>query len=338
MNSRRKKVFIIAEAGCNHNGSIKLAKKLVDHAVMAGADAIKFQTFKTENLVTKNAKKAKYAYSKTNKKETQFQMQKKLELSHDDFIILKKYSSRNNILFLSSTFDIPSTLFLKKMNLEIIKIPSGEIVNKPNLEVIGRLNKKIILSTGMAKMQEISNAINILTKAGTNKNKITLLHCNSDYPSKFKDLNLKSIPYMRDKFGLNIGFSDHSLGIEASITAVVLGATVIEKHITTNKKLPGPDHEASINKDEFAQLVQSIRNVELSIGNYKKKPSKNELKNKIAIRKSIKAAIDIKKGEKFSIKNLTIKRPGDGLSPFRYDKILGKKAKYNFKKDQNIKI
>ena len=338
MNSRRKKVFIIAEAGCNHNGSIKLAKKLVDHAVMAGADAIKFQTFKTENLVTKNAKKAKYAYSKTNKKETQFQMQKKLELSHDDFIILKKYSSRNNILFLSSTFDIPSTLFLKKMNLEIIKIPSGEIVNKPNLEVIGRLNKKIILSTGMAKMQEISNAINILTKAGTNKNKITLLHCNSDYPSKFKDLNLKSIPYMRDKFGVNIGFSDHSLGIEASITAVVLGATVIEKHITTNKKLPGPDHEASINKDEFAQLVQSIRNVELSIGNYKKKPSKNELKNKIAIRKSIKAAIDIKKGEKFSIKNLTIKRPGDGLSPFRYDKILGKKAKYNFKKDQNIKI
>ena len=338
MNNKNKRVFIIAEAGCNHNGSIKLAKKLIDHAVLAGADAIKFQTFKTDNLVTKNAEKAKYAKIKTKKNETQYQMQKKLELSNNDFLSLKKYSSSKKIIFLSSTFDISSTLFLKKINLQIFKIPSGEIVNKPNLKLIGSLNKKIILSTGMSKINEIKQALDVLIKAGTNKNNITLLHCNSDYPSEFSDLNLNSIPYMKKKFGVNVGFSDHSLGTEASITAVVLGATIIEKHITTNRNLPGPDHDASIEKEEFFNLVTSIRNVEKSLGSYKKIPSISELKNKIAIRKSIKAARNIKKGEIFNEENLAIKRPGDGLSPFKYDYVLGKKAKKNFNKDQNITI
>tara|TARA_B110000444_G_C18840260_1_gene598473 strand:+ start:500 stop:1513 length:1014 start_codon:yes stop_codon:yes gene_type:complete len=335
---KENKVFIIAEAGCNHNGTMVLAKKLVDAAVFAKADAVKFQSFNVDELVTKKASKAKYALKNTKKNETQYEMQKKLMLSYEDHIKLIKYCKKKNIIFFSSTFDTTSTNMLKKLNVKIIKIPSGEIVNYPNLRLIGSLNKKIIISSGMSTLKEINEALKVLYKSGTKKSNITLLHCNSAYPSIFKDLNLRAMTHLREYFNISVGYSDHSLGIEASIAAVAMGAKVIEKHITLDKSMVGPDHKASLIKSEFLNMVTSIRKVEIAMGLPLKIPSKNELINLVAVRKSIKAKCDIKKGEILNSKNLSVKRPGNGITPMRWNNVIGKIAKRNFKKDDNIII
>ena len=330
-------VFIIAEAGINHNGSTRIAKRLIDIAAKAGADAIKFQTFNTENLVTKSAKKAKYQKKNDNKKESQFDMLKKLELSPLMHKILLSYCKKKKILFLSSPFDLQSIDFLNNLGLKIFKIPSGEITNLPYLEKLGKLNKKIILSTGMSNINEIKDALNILIKKGTKKNNITVLHANTEYPTPMQDVNLKSMVSIGKTFNLNFGYSDHTLGTEVSIAAVALGAKCIEKHITLNCKMKGPDHRASLEPKELTKMIFAIRNIEIAMGSRIKKPSKSETKNIKIVRKSLVASQNIKKGEIFTEQNLTAKRPGDGLSPFKIIKFLGKKSLKNYKKDQQIK-
>ncbi len=338
MKKRKKKVFIIAEAGCNHNGKISIAKKLIDIASKAKADAIKFQTFNVDELVTKNAPKAKYALEHTEKFETQYEMQKRLQLSFKDHVKLKVYCKKKKIEFISSTFDILSTEILKKLQVRTIKIPSGEINNLPNLKRIGSLGKKIILSTGMSSINDIRVAIKILEKAGTNKKNIVLLHCTTDYPAKIGDVNLLAMNEIRNKFKMEVGYSDHTLGIDISLAAVALGASVIEKHITLDRKMKGPDHYASLEENEFNKLVKSIRNLELALGDGKKKPKKNELKNLYAVRKSIKARKNIEKGQLFSENNLLVARPGKGLSPLKWEEVIGRKARKNFKIGQDIKL
>ena len=312
------------------------AKKLIKKAAEAGADYVKFQIYKAENLVTKNAQKAKYQKINSKKKENQFEMLKRFELSIKDFKILKKICKDNKIKFLCSSFDIESTKSLLKLGTNIFKIPSGEITNLPYLKFIGGLKKKVILSTGMSSYKEILDAIKILTNNGTKKKNITLLHCNSEYPTPYKDVNLLAMQSIKKKFGTKIGLSDHSLGIEVPIAAVALGARVIEKHFTLNKNSPGPDHKSSINFLELKKMIKSIRNIEKSLGDGIKKKSKSEKKNINIVRKSIVAKVKISKGEKFSYKNLTTKRPGNGLSPMKIENIIGKKAKKNFFKDQQI--
>ena len=334
----KNKVFIIAEAGCNHNGELKLAKKLIDIAKRAKADAVKFQSFKVEELAVKNAPKANYAISNTKFYKTQYEMQSKLQLSFNDQLKLLKYCQKKKIKFLSSSFDVQSTEDLKKMNLDIIKIPSGEITNLPNLIKIGSLKKKIILSTGMSTIREIKQAIKILNQKGTNQKDITLLHCTTDYPAKLKDINLLAIRQLKKIFNMKVGYSDHTNGIEVSIAAAALGASVIEKHITLSRELEGPDHYASLEENEFTKMVQSIRNLEIAMGNGKKKPTQNEIKNIYTVRKSIKARKFINKGEVFSEENLLVARPNSGLSPMKWDKILGKKAKKSFNIGEDIKI
>ncbi len=334
----KNKVFIIAEAGCNHNGELKLAKKLIDIAKRAKADAVKFQSFKVDELAVKNAPKANYAISNTKFYKTQYEMQSKLQLSFNDQLKLLEYCQKKKIKFLSSSFDVQSTEDLKKMNLDIIKIPSGEITNLPNLIKIGSLKKKIILSTGMSTIREIKQAIKILNQKGTNQKDITLLHCTTDYPAKLKDINLLAIRQLKKIFNMKVGYSDHTNGIEVSIAAAALGASVIEKHITLSRELEGPDHYASLEEDEFTKMVQSIRNLEIAMGNGKKKPTQNEIKNIYTVRKSIKARKFINKGEVFSEENLLVARPNSGLSPMKWDKILGKKAKKSFNIGEDIKI
>lgn len=334
----KNKVFIIAEAGCNHNGELKLAKKLIDIAKRAKADAVKFQSFKVEELAVKNAPKANYAISNTKFYKTQYEMQSKLQLSFNDQLKLLKYCKKKRIKFLSSSFDVQSTEDLKKMNLDIIKIPSGEITNLPNLIKIGSLKKKIILSTGMSTIREIKQAIKILNQKGTNQKDITLLHCTTDYPAKLKDINLLAIRQLKKIFNMKVGYSDHTNGIEVSIAAAALGASVIEKHITLSRELEGPDHYASLEENEFTKMVQSIRNLEIAMGNGKKKPTQNEIKNIYTVRKSIKARKFINKGEVFSEENLLVARPNSGLSPMKWDKIVGKKAKKSFNIGEDIKI
>ncbi len=334
----KNKVFIIAEAGCNHNGDMMLAKKLVDIAKRAKADAIKFQSFKVSELVTKNAPKAKYAISNTKLFKTQYEMQSKLQLSYKNQIKLLKYCKKKKIKFLSSSFDIQSTEELNKMGLDTIKIPSGEITNLPNLLKIGSLKKKIILSTGMSSMNDIKLAVCALNKKGTKLKDITLLHCTTDYPAKLKDINLLAIKQLRDKFKLKIGYSDHTNGIEVSLAAVALGACVIEKHITINRNMKGPDHHASLEESEFTEMVKSIRNLEVALGRDKKKLSKSEIKNTYAVRKSIKARKFINKGDTFYEGNLLVARPNSGLSPMKWQKVIGKKAKKNFNVGEDIKL
>ena len=330
------KTTIIAEAGVNHNGKLATAKKLIKKAAEAGADYVKFQVYITENLVTKKAKKAKYQKINSKKKENQFEMLKKFELSMKQFKILKKVCNAHKIKFLSSSFDIESAKNILRLGINILKIPSGEITNLPYLKFIGGLKKKIILSTGMSSYEEIADAIKILTKKGTKKKNITILHCNSEYPTPYKDVNLAAMQNIKKKFGTEIGLSDHSLGIEVPIAAVALGANVIEKHFTLNKNSPGPDHKTSINFLELKRMIKSIRNIEKSLGDGVKKVSSSEKKNIIIVRKSIVAKTNIAKGEIFSYENLTTKRPGNGLSPMKIDNIIGKKAKKNFFKDQQI--
>ncbi len=335
-NNKYMKTIIIAEAGVNHNGKLENAKKLIKKAAEAGADYVKFQIYKTENLVTKKARKAKYQKINSKKEENQFEMLKKFELNIKHFKILKKICKAKKIKFLSSSFDIESTKNLLKLGTNIFKIPSGEITNLPYLKFIGGLKKKVILSTGMSSYKEILNAVKILTRKGTKKKNITILHCNSEYPTPYKDVNLSAMRNIQKKFGTTVGLSDHSLGTEVPIAAVALGAKVIEKHFTLNKNSPGPDHKSSVNFIELKKMIKSIRNIEKSLGDGIKKVSKSERKNIVIIRKSIVAKVNITKGERFSYKNLTTKRPGNGLSPMKIENIIGKKAKKNFFKDQQI--
>ncbi len=329
-------VFIIAEAGVNHNGSIEIAKNMIDIAVKAGANAVKFQTFKSEKLVTKSAKKAQYQKQSTSNSETQFDMIKKLELDREKHIELINYCKEKNILFLSTPFDIDSIELLLNLGLEIFKIPSGEITNFPYLRAIGRFNKKVILSTGMAKLGEIEEALNVLTTYGTDKNNITILHANTEYPTPMCDVNLMAMVTIGKAFNINYGYSDHTLGIEVPIASVALGARVIEKHFTLDRNLEGPDHKASLEPNELIAMVKAIRNIELALGSSIKQPTSSELKNINIARKSIVANCDIKKGEILSEDNLTTKRPADGISPMRWSEIVGTIAIKDYKEDDLI--
>ena len=333
---RKRKTFIIAEAGVNHNGSYKRALQMIDVAKKAGVDAIKFQTFNASELLIKNAPLANY--QKKNKIKNQFQLIKKLELTKKEQKNIKKYCDRKKIIFLSSAFDINSLKFLKNLNLKIFKIPSGEINNIPYLKEVGSYKKKIFLSTGASELNEITLAIKILVDAGTPKKNITVLHCNSEYPTPIEDANLNVVKYLRSKLKLKIGYSDHTLGLNAAIASVALGAEVIEKHFTLNKKLKGPDHKASITTDELFHLVKNIRNLEKALGKERKVITKSEKKNQKIIRKSIVASVKIFKNQIFTSKNITCKRPGTGISPKNWNKIIGKKSKFNFERDDQIKI
>lgn len=329
-------VFIIAEAGVNHNGSIELAKKLIDVAVEAGADAVKFQTFKAENLVSKNASKAQYQKETTNSKESQFDMIKKLELDIAAHHELISYCNSKSIMFLSTPFDHDSIDLLDDLGLEIFKIPSGEITNLPYLRHIGSLNKRVILSTGMATLSEIEDAYNILINSSTKKDNITILHANTMYPTPLEDVNLKAMNTIGNTFNCAFGYSDHTLGIEVDIAAVAMGASCIEKHFTLDKNMDGPDHKASLNPYELVEMVKSIRNIELALGSDIKKPSSSEMPNMKIARKSIVANCNIKKGDIFCENNLAIKRPGNGISPMRWDEMIGIKASKDYQKDELI--
>ena len=335
-----KRVIIIAEAGVNHNGDINKAKQLIDKAVEASVDYIKFQTFKTELCISKNAVKADYQIENTqNSSESQLEMVKKLELSFDQFIELEKYCNQKNIKFLSTGFDSESLTFLAQLGVTIAKIPSGEITNLPYLRQVASLFPEVILSTGMATIDEIKDAVKVLTDNGISKDKITILHCNTEYPTPMEDVNLKAMLHIQRELGLPIGYSDHTLGIEVPIAAVALGATVIEKHFTLDKTLPGPDHKASLEPDELKAMVSAIRNIEKAIGGSGlKEVSKSEEKNKPIARKSIVAATDIKKGHIFTPENLTVKRPGSGISPMQWDEVIGKEAKRDFQEDELIEL
>jgi len=329
-------IFIIAEAGVNHNGSMALAKKLIDVASDAGADAVKFQTFKAKNLVSKKAQKAAYQKETTDTKESQFEMIEKLELDLETHKELINYSKMKNIMFLSTPFDHESIELLNNLKLEIFKIPSGEITNLPYLQHIGKLGKKVILSTGMADIGEIEDALDILIEAGTLKENITVLHANTMYPTPMEDVNLKAMATIGHTFDIPFGYSDHTLGIEVDIAAAALGATVIEKHFTLDKHMEGPDHKASLEPHELKSMVLAIRNIELALGSSVKKPSNSEKPNIHIARKSIVAKSDIKQGELLTEENLTIKRPGNGINPMQWDKILHTKASKNYKADELI--
>lgn len=329
-------VFIIAEAGVNHNGSLDLAKKLVDVACSAGADAVKFQTFKAINLVTKHSQKANYQKETTSNRETQFEMLKKLELDKKKHQELISYCNNKKIIFLSSPFDHESVDLLDDLGLEIFKIPSGEITNRPYLEHIGKLDKKIILSTGMSNMTEVRSAFDILINSGTKKNNITILHANTEYPTPMKDVNLRAMVSIGKELDVKFGYSDHTLGIEVGIAAVAMGATCIEKHFTLDKNMKGPDHKASLEPDQLKEMVRAIRNIEIALGDGVKKPSQSEIPNIEIVRKSIVAKTVIKKGDVLNESNLAIKRPGGGLSPMHWDKVINTKAKRDYQEDELI--
>ena len=334
------KTIIIAEAGVNHNGEIKIAKKLIDIASEAGVDYVKFQTFKADNLVSKTVKKADYQKKNTKKNdETQFQMLKKLELSEKDHLDLIEYCNGRSVKFFSTAFDLESLIFLKKIGLELVKIPSGEITNLPYLRLAAKLFKKVIISTGMANLKEIENCMNVFLNEGVPKTNISILHCNTEYPTKMEEVNLKAMNNINDQFNVSIGYSDHTLGIEVPIAAVALGASVIEKHFTLDRNMKGPDHKASLEPNELISMVKSIRNIEKAIsGSELKEPSKSELKNKEVIRKSIVAIKTIKKGEIFNQDNIGVKRPGTGISPMNWENIIGQIAVANFEKDELIRL
>jgi len=332
------KIIIIAEAGVNHNGSMGSAKRLIDIAVEAGVDYVKFQTFTAETLVTQNADKAEYQKGLTSADETQFDMIKKLELDRKAHEELMDYCVQKGIKFLSTAFDHGSIELLAKLDIPLFKIPSSEITNLSYLRHIGGKGKPIIMSTGMSTLDEVRDALNVLIESGAKKDKITILHCNTEYPTPMEDVNLKAMLTIRDELGVKIGYSDHTLGIEVPIVAVAMGATVIEKHFTLDRNLPGPDHAASLEPHELKEMVSAIRNIEKAMGNGMKKPSPSEIKNIPIARKSIVAKKSIKKGEKFSENNLTVKRPGTGISPMQWDNIMNQKSKKYFNMDDLIEI
>jgi N,N'-diacetyllegionaminate synthase len=332
-----QKIEIIAEIGVNHNGNINIAKKLIRLAKIYGADYVKFQSFKTENTVQKNAKLANYQRI-NNKDNSQFNLLKKLELDKNSHKIIINFAKKNKIKFLSSPFDIESLKILKSLGINSYKIASGEINNFPLLELISKYAKKIFISTGMSTLKEINDAIKILTQYKLKKNNITVLHCTTDYPAKDEEANLLAMQLIKEKFQIKIGYSDHTIGNEASIIAAALGAKVIEKHFTLNKNLKGPDHKTSLNPKEFKDFVSIIRKSETLLGKKKKFLTKSEKKNKKFIRKSIVAKVYIKKGEKFTLKNITFKRPEGGIPPNLWKTVLKNKAKNNIKPDNFIKL
>lgn len=336
----RNKVLIIAEAGVNHNGSLDNAFKLIDAAVDAGVDYVKFQTFKSENLVSKFAKKADYQIQNTgNALDSQFEMLKKLELSHENHELLIDYCKQKNIHFFSTAFDLESLEYLKNIGLDLVKIPSGEITNLPYLRKAAKLFKKVILSTGMCTMEDINAALHVFLKEGITQENITILHCNTEYPTPMNDVNLKAMLSIQREFGTKVGYSDHTLGIEVPIAAVALGASIIEKHFTLDNKMEGPDHAASLKPSQLKNMVTAIRNIEQAIsGDGSKIPSNSELKNIEIARKSIIASRQINKGETLTDKNITVKRPGNGISPMKWDEVLGKVAPRDFATDELIEL
>ncbi|MGM0613437.1 MAG: N-acetylneuraminate synthase [Bacteroidota bacterium] len=333
-----KGVYIIAEAGVNHDGDMDKAKKLIDAAVEAGVDAVKFQTFQANATISKNAEKAAYQKTTTGEGESQYEMIQRLQLSEEDHMVLMDYCNEKSIEFLSSPFDLNSIQLLNKLGLNTFKIPSGEIVNLPYLEAIGKLNKNVILSTGMSDLGEIEDALDVLKMAGTNKENITVLHVNTEYPTPMEDVNLKAMQTIRDSFKVEVGYSDHTLGIEVPVAAVALGATVIEKHFTLDKKAKGPDHKASLEPAELKKMVLAIRNIEKALGDGIKTLSKSERQNKPIVRKSIVAQQKIALGETFTFDNLGVKRPGTGISPMRWKEVVGKLAKRDFNEDEQIEL
>jgi len=330
-------VFIIAEAGVNHNGSVELAKKLIDVAVEAGVDAVKFQTFKTENLVSKRAQKANYQKENMNDGEnSQFSMLKKLELDVETHTELIEYCNSKKIMFLSTPFDLDSIDLLNELKLPIFKIPSGEITNLPYLRKIGALEKQVVLSTGMADIGEIEDALDVVTKAGTKKENIIVLHANTMYPTPMEDVNLRAMQTIGTTFDVAYGYSDHTLGIEVDIAAVAMGATCIEKHFTLDNTMEGPDHKASLEPHELISMVKAIRNIEIALGSSVKKPSKSEIPNIAVARKSIVASKTINIGEILTEENITIKRPANGINPMRWDEVVGSKALKYYSEDELI--
>lgn len=333
-----KKIKIIAEIGVNHNGNLNLALEMIEAAAKSGADIVKFQTYTSESLVLKQIPKTNYQKKNSKSPESQYSMLKRLELSRKYYDEIIKSCKKNRVEFLSSAFDIENLKFLLNLNIKRIKIPSGEITNLPYLEFIKKTNLPIILSTGMANLKEITDALKILSSNSKKMNKITLLHCNSEYPTPFRDVNLLAMVELGKIYNIKFGYSDHTLGIEVPIAATALGASIIEKHFTLNRRLKGPDQRISLLPREFNEMVLKIRNIEQSLGEINKKVTKSEFKNIKYVRKSIVANQNIKKGEFFTIKNLTTKRPGNGISPMLWHKILGKKSKYNYKKNDLIKL
>ena len=334
----QNQVLIIAEAGVNHNGSLETAKQLVDVASEAGAEMVKFQTFSADRLVTISENKAEYQNQTIGASESQHAMIRKLELTremHEDIIA---YCKQCNIEFFSTGFDTQSIDMLVDLGLEQFKIPSGEITNLPYLRHIGKFGKPVILSTGMAILGEIEAALDVLETSGTQRKNITVLHCNTEYPTPMEDVNLKAMLAIRDAFGVKIGYSDHTLGTEVSVAAVAMGATVVEKHFTLDRTLPGPDHKASLEPEELKAMVKAIRNIEQALGDGIKRPSPSELKNKPIVRKSLVAAIAIRTGERLSSANVAVKRPGTGLSPMSGDEVLGRTAIRDFAPDELIEL
>lgn len=328
------KTIIIAEAGVNHNGDINLAFNLVEEAKEAGADYVKFQTFVPKNMVSKFADKANYQKETTNKNETQLEMLKKLSLQQIDYYRLREYCNKVGIGFLSSPFDFESIDYLNTLHMDYWKIPSGEITNLPYLEMIGKTEKPVILSSGMSEIGEIIKAVAILKNNGSKE--VIILHCNTDYPTSPKDVNLLAMNEIKEMTGCKVGYSDHTIGIEIPIAAVALGAEVIEKHFTLDKEMKGPDHKASLEPNELKEMIMAIRNVEISLGNGHKKPSPSETNNIPIVRKSIVAKCDINKGEMFTVDNLTVKRPGTGLSPMKWYEIMNHVALRDYKEDETI--
>jgi N,N'-diacetyllegionaminate synthase len=330
------KVFVIAEAGVNHNGSLELAKKLVDVAVEAGADAVKFQTFKADKLVSKAAHKATYQKQTTAAEESQYEMIKRLELDEMAHREIIDYCQHKGIMFLSTPFDHDSIEMLNAFGMAIFKVPSGEITNFPYLCHIGRLGKEVILSTGMSDLGEIEDALETLLKAGTARDKITVLHATTEYPCPIDEVNMLAMQTIRNAFGIKVGYSDHTKGIEVPIAAVAMGANVIEKHFTLDRAMEGPDHKASLEPEELKAMISGIRRVSLAMGDGIKRPSKSEIKNMPIARKSLVASKPIKVGEVFSVNNIAVKRPGYGINPMRWDEFIGQVAQRNYDVDELI--
>lgn len=330
------KTTIIAEAGVNHNGSLDLARELIDVAAEAGADYVKFQTFEADKITSKQANKAKYQQNGSS--ESQWEMLKKLELRKEDHVALINYCREKNIRFLSTPFDLGSIDLLKELGVNLGKIPSGEITNLPYLRRMAESFESLVMSTGMADMEDIAAALGIITRANVPLSKITLLHCNTAYPTPFHDVNLLAMPEMANKFGVAVGYSDHTPGVTVPIAAVALGATMIEKHFTLNKNMDGPDHKASLEPAELKLMVSSIRQTEMSLGQSEKVTTLSELENKSVARKSIVAARSIRRGESFTQDNLSVKRPGNGISPMRWDEVIGLKAIRDFNEDEMIDL
>jgi len=333
MSAIPKQTLIIAEAGVNHNGDMDLARSLIDAAAQAGADLVKFQTFRADRLVTASADKAEYQRRTTDTTESQYAMLRKQELNRAMHDVLMAHCRQRQIGFFSTGFDIPSLDLLKELGLERFKIPSGEITNLPYLRHLGAFAKPVILSTGMATLGEVEAALAVLETAGTPRRQITVLHCNTEYPTPMQDVNLRAMLSIRDAFGVAVGYSDHTTGIEIPIAAVALGATVIEKHLTLDRHLPGPDHKASLEPAEFSAMVSAIRNLEQALGDGIKRPSPSEAVNKPVARKSLAAARPIRAGERFTPENVTVKRPGTGICPMRWDEIMMQVAQRDYRMD-----